>query len=215
MILSDLQIRELCTGTERPMIEPYLPNLVNKVDDKKVISFGQSSHGYDITLVNEFKVFRPRPGDPVTLKDKDYGVENTLINYKDSRNAIDPTLPHEDAYRVVTLDDPDKGLIMMPGDFVTSMTEQYFRMPRDVLAICMGKSTYARVGINVIVTPLEPEWEGNLVVEIVNLNPNPVIIRPHHGIAQLLFLKGEPCETSYRDRGGKYQGQNSIVDAKV
>lgn len=150
-----------------------------------VISFGVSSYGYDMRIADEFKIFT--------------NINNTIVDPKkfDPRSFVD-----------------FKGevCIIPPNSFALGYSVEYFRIPRDVLVICLGKSTYARCGIVVNVTPLEPEWEGHVTIEISNTTPLPAKIYANEGIAQLLFLKGEElCEVSYADKAGKYQAQRGIT----
>lgn len=150
-----------------------------------VISFGVSSYGYDMRISGEFKIFT--------------NINNTIVDPKnfDPRSFVDY-----------------KGdvCIIPPNSFALGHSVEYFRIPRDVLVICLGKSTYARCGIVVNVTPLEPEWEGHVTIEISNTTPLPARIYANEGIAQLLFIQGsEVCETSYADKSGKYQAQKGIT----
>jgi dCTP deaminase len=149
------------------------------------ISYGVSSYGYDIRVAPEFKVFT--------------NVHNVVVDPKDfdDRSFVDVNADH---------------CIIPPNSFALARTVEYFRVPRNVLAICLGKSTYARCGIVVNVTPLEPSWEGYLTLEISNTTPLPAKIYANEGIAQLLFFQGdEPPETAYADRKGKYQGQVGVT----
>lgn len=150
-----------------------------------VISFGVSSYGYDMRIADEFKIFT--------------NINNTIVDPKnfDPRSFVD-----------------FKGdvCIIPPNSFALGYSVEYFKIPRDVLVICLGKSTYARCGIVVNVTPLEPEWEGHVTIEISNTTPLPAKIYANEGIAQLLFLGGEEvCEVSYADKAGKYQAQRGIT----
>ena len=159
------------------------------LNSKGVISWGLSSMGYDIRVADEFKVFT--------------NVWNTLVDPKafDARSFVDFKGPE---------------CIIPPNSFALARTVEYFRIPRNVLTITMGKSTYARCGIIVNVTPFEPEWEGFAVLEISNTTPLPAKIYANEGIAQVLFFASEePCEVSYGDRKGKYQKQQSIVLPKI
>jgi dCTP deaminase len=154
-----------------------------------VISYGVSSYGYDVRVGRHFKIFT--------------NVRSVIVDPKDfsSESFID----HEG-------DD----CIIPPNSFALAETMEYFEIPRDVLAICVGKSTYARCGIIVNVTPLEPEWRGKVTLEISNTTPLPAKIYSCEGIAQLIFLRGETvCETSYADKKGKYQDQFGITLPKV
>lgn len=150
-----------------------------------VVSYGLSSYGYDIRVSNEFKIFT--------------NLNSTVVDPKqfDERNVVD------------FIGDI---AIIPPNSFALARTVEYFRIPRDVLAICLGKSTYARCGIIVNVTPFEPEFEGHITIEISNTTPLPAKIYANEGIAQVLFLQGdEPCEVSYKDKSGKYQKQQGIT----
>ena len=150
-----------------------------------VISYGVSSYGYDIRVAPEFKVFT--------------NVHNVVVDPK----AFDPRS---------FVDVREDTCIIPPNSFALARTLEYFRMPRDVLAICVGKSTYARCGIVVNVTPLEPGWEGYLTIEISNTTPLPAKIYANEGIAQVLFFEGkEAPEVSYADKKGKYQGQHGVT----
>ena len=162
------------------------------VDDQVrqgVISYGVSSYGYDVRVGDEFKVFT--------------NVYNTLVDPKnfDSKSFVDI-----------------KGevCIIPPNSFALASTIEYFRIPRDVLTVCLGKSTYARCGIIVNVTPFEPEWEGHVTIEISNTTPLPAKIYANEGIAQVLFFQSdEACRTSYRDKKGKYQAQLEVTLPRV
>lgn len=154
-----------------------------------VVSYGLSSYGYDIRVAPEFKVFT--------------NVYNVVVDPKDfdERSFVDVTGDH---------------CIIPPNSFALARTLEYFRIPRDVLAICVGKSTYARCGIVVNVTPLEPTWEGHLTLEISNTTPLPAKIYGGEGIAQLLFLKSdEEPSVAYADRKGKYQGQKGVTPPRM
>ncbi|HOA83720.1 MAG TPA: dCTP deaminase [Thermodesulfovibrio thiophilus] len=154
-----------------------------------VISYGVSSYGYDMRVADEFKIFT--------------NINNTVVDPKD----FDPKSFVEIKGNVC---------IIPPNSFALARSVEYFRIPRDVLVICIGKSTYARCGIIVNVTPLEPMWEGFLTIEISNTTPLPAKIYANEGIAQLIFLKAEEeCEVSYADRKGKYQAQQGIVLPKI
>lgn len=154
-----------------------------------VISFGVSSYGYDMRVADEFKIFT--------------NINTTLVDPKN----FDPKSFVEFRGEVC---------IIPPNSFALARSVEYFRIPRDVLVLCIGKSTYARCGIIVNVTPLEPMWEGFVTIEISNTTPLPAKIYAHEGIAQLIFLKAEEeCEISYADRKGKYQAQQGIVLPKI
>ena len=154
-----------------------------------VVSYGLSSYGYDIRVADEFKVFT--------------NINNTVIDPK----AFDPRS---------FVDVEAKVCIVPPNSFVLARTIEYFRIPRDVLTLCLGKSTYARCGIIVNVTPFEPEWEGTATLEISNTTPLPAKIYANEGIAQVLFFQSdEPCETSYADKNGKYQAQREVTLPRI
>ena len=181
-IKSDRWIRKMAA---QGMIEPFEPNQVRYVDNRKIVSYGTSSYGYDIRCANEFKVFT--------------NINSTIVDPKD----FDPAS---------FVDDVSDVCIIPPNSFALARTVEYFRIPRNVLTICLGKSTYARCGIIVNVTPFEPEWEGFVTLEFSNTTPLPAKIYANEGCAQVLFFEGdEECETSYRDRGGKYQGQVGVT----
>ena len=154
-----------------------------------VISYGVSSYGYDMRIADEFKLFTH--------------LQSTVIDPK----ALDPKS---------FIDVKGSICIIPPHSFALGRSVEYFRIPREIIVICLGKSTYARCGIVINVTPLEPEWEGYVTIEISNTAPLPVKIYAHEGIAQLLFLEGsELCEKSYADKAGKYQAQKGITLAKI
>jgi dCTP deaminase len=158
---------------------------VEKQTREGVISYGLSSYGYDARVAPEFKIFT--------------NVESAVVDPK----AFSPAS---------FVDRRAEVCVIPPNSFALAHTIEYFRIPRDVLVICLGKSTYARCGIIVNVTPLEPEWEGQVTIEISNTTPLPARIYANEGICQFLFLKGEePCETSYADRGGKYMRQRGVA----
>ncbi len=182
-IKSDKWIRQMALAHD--MISPFEPHQVRHSENGKTVSHGTSSYGYDIRCSNEFKVF-------------------TNINSA----IVDPKNFSPNSFVDVTAD----VCIIPPNSFALARSIEYFKIPRDVLVICLGKSTYARCGIIVNVTPLEPEWEGHITLEFSNTTPLPAKIYAHEGVAQLLFLQSdEPCEMSYKDRGGKYQGQRGVT----
>ena len=156
---------------------------------KGTISFGPSSYGYDFRVDKHFKLFRGEPTDEIDPK----GLSSELF------------------------EDFSGDVCVIPGrSFILAQSVEYFRIPRDILTICTGKSTYARCGVVVNVTPFEPEWEGHVTMSISNTSPSPVKIYSGEGIAQLIFLSAdELCTTSYKDRKGKYQAQKGIVLSKV
>ncbi len=195
-VKSDAWIIKMCR--ERGMIEPFLPELLRTVEGRRIISAGASSYGYDIRLSAEhgFKIFSPVYAGIVDPKRFD---ERTLLDapmYKD--------------------DDGSKYFLMPPHSYALGLTMEYFRIPREVLGLCHGKSTYARCGVIVNTTPLEPEWVGHLVLEFSNSSATSVRIYAEEGVSQVIFLEGsEICSTSYADRAGKYQDQRKIVSAKL
>ncbi|HYD31787.1 MAG TPA: dCTP deaminase [Azospirillaceae bacterium] len=158
---------------------------VEKQTRQGVISYGLSSYGYDARVSDEFKIFT--------------NVDNAVVDPKhfDQTSFVDRKV---------------KECVIPPNSFALARTVEYFRVPRDVLVICLGKSTYARCGLIVNVTPLEPEWEGHVTLEISNTTPLPAKVYADEGICQFLFLKGDsPCETSYADRSGKYMKQTGVT----
>ena len=170
---------------EEGMIEPFAENQVHD----GVISYGVSSYGYDIRVANEFKIFT--------------NVYSAIVDPKDFKSES-------------MVDFKGDVCIIPPNSFALARTVEYFRIPRSVLTICVGKSTYARCGIIVNVTPFEPQWEGFVTLEISNTTPLPARIYANEGIAQVLFFQAdEECETSYADKKGKYQKQESIVLPKL
>jgi dCTP deaminase len=186
-IKSDRWIREM--AEKHKMIEPYAPQQVRQNDGGKIVSYGVSSYGYDVRCSDEFKIFT--------------NINSTIVDPKafDARSFVD--------FKGDTC-------VIPPNSFALARTVEYFRIPRKVLTICLGKSTYARCGIIVNVTPLEPEWEGHVTLEFSNTTPLPAKIYANEGVAQMLFLESdEVCETSYKDRGGKYQGQKGVTLPKA
>jgi dCTP deaminase len=174
---------------EYRMIEPFVGDQVRVVDGRPVISYGMSSFGYDIRVSNKFQLFT--------------NVHGSVVDPKN----FDP-----------------KGLLEILGDvclippnsFALALSVEYFRIPKNVMTICVGKSTYARCGIIVNVTPFEPGWEGKAVLEISNTTPLPARVYAQEGLAQVLFFESDdPCRISYADRRGKYQNQNDIMLATI
>lgn len=171
------------------MIVPFIPGQVRQDNNGgKIISYGTSSMGYDVRLGRKFKIFT--------------NAFNALIDPLDM--PISSYVDHEGDY-----------VIIPPNSYVLGHTIEYFNLPRDVGAICVGKSTYARVGCIVNVTPIEPGFCGEVVIELSNATPLPMKVYAGQGIAQFIFFRGEPCEVSYADRDGKYQGQTGIQTALV
>ena len=170
---------------ERQMIEPFVSEQVSSVDGNRIVSYGTSSYGYDIRCSTEFKIF-------------------TNINAA----IVDPK-NFDDSSFIEFCGDV---CIVPPNSFVLASTIEYFRIPRNILTVCVGKSTYARCGIIVNVTPFEPEWEGYVTLEFSNTTPLPAKIYANEGVAQVIFFEAEEeCETSYKDRKGKYQGQTGVT----
>ncbi len=185
-IKSDKWIRRMAAGG---MIEPFEPGQVRQVGGQKIVSYGTSSYGYDIRCADEFKIFT--------------NINSTIVDPKrfDQQSFVD-----------------FKGdvCIVPPNSFALARTVEYFRIPRNILTICVGKSTYARCGIIVNVTPFEPEWEGTATLEISNTTPLPAKIYANEGIAQVVFFESdEVCQTSYADKKGKYQAQRHITLPKI
>ncbi len=186
-IKSDKWIRRMAA---QGMIEPFEPGQVRYAENgSKVISYGTSSYGYDVRCADEFKIFT--------------NINSAIVDPK----AFDPNS---------FVDLQSDVCIIPPNSFALARTVEFFRVPRNVLTICLGKSTYARCGIIVNVTPLEPEWEGHVTLEFSNTTTLPAKIYANEGVAQMLFFSGdEVCETSYKDRGGKYQGQTGVTLPKA
>jgi dCTP deaminase len=156
-----------------------------KLQRNGVISYGLSSYGYDARVSREFKIFT--------------NVDSAVVDPKDFNQKS-------------FVDREGDVCIIPPNSFALARTVEYFRIPRDVLVICLGKSTYARCGIIVNVTPLEPEWEGHVTLEFSNTTPLPAKIYANEGACQFIFLKADKvCDISYGDRAGKYQGQNGVT----
>ena len=171
---------------EHGMIEPFAEAQVRQAPDgRRAISHGVSSYGYDLRVSDEFKVFT--------------NVFNTVVDPKafDDKSFVDMKTDV---------------CIVPPNSFALARSIEYFRIPRNILTVCLGKSTYARCGIIVNVTPFEPEWEGHVTLEISNTTPLPAKIYANEGLAQVLFFEAEEiCEVSYADRGGKYMKQTGIT----
>jgi len=186
-IKSDHWIRRM--SEKQAMIVPFEHGQVREIDGEKIVSYGTSSYGYDVRCADEFKIF-------------------TNIN----SSIVDPKKFDESSFVDVKSD----VCIIPPNSFALARTIEYFKIPRSTLVICLGKSTYARCGIIVNVTPLEPEWEGHVTLEFSNTTNLPARIYANEGIAQMLFFESdEVCATSYKDRGGKYQGQTGVTLPKT
>ena len=172
-------------ATEQRMIEPFVAKQVRE----GVISYGLSSYGYDIRIADEFKIFT--------------NINTTIVDPKE----FDPSS---------FVDFKGDACVIPPNSFALARTIEYFRIPRSVITLCVGKSTYARCGIIVNVTPFEPEWEGIVTLEVSNTTPLPARIYAGEGIAQVLFFESdEVCETSYADKKGKYQAQQTVTPPKL
>jgi dCTP deaminase len=186
-IKSDHWIRRM--AQEHRMIEPFAAEQVRHADGEKIVSYGTSSYGYDVRCASEFKIFT--------------NINSTIVDPKkfDAKSFVDFS---------------GEVCIIPPNSFALARTVEYFRIPRNALVVCLGKSTYARCGIIVNVTPLEPEWEGHVTLEFSNTTPLPAKIYANEGVAQMLFFESdEVCSTSYRDRGGKYMGQTGVTLPKT
>ncbi len=182
-IKSDKWIRRM--AQEYGMIEPFEAHQIREGENGRTISYGTSSYGYDVRCADEFKIFT--------------NINSAVVDPKnyDANSVVDVT---------------SDVCIIPPNSFALARTVEYFRIPRNVLTVCLGKSTYARCGIIVNVTPLEPEWEGHVTLEFSNTTPLPAKVYANEGVAQILFFESdEVCDTSYRDRGGKYQGQTGVT----
>ena len=188
-IKSDKWIRAM--ASEYNMINPFEPRQVRYVNNDKIVSYGTSSYGYDIRCSNEFKIFT--------------NINSSIVDPKnfDDKSFVDF---HGDI------------CIIPPNSFALARTVEYFKIPRNVLTICLGKSTYARCGIIVNVTPFEPEWEGYVTLEFSNTTPLPAKIYANEGVAQVVFFEASTddiCEESYKDKKGKYQNQKGVTLPKL
>jgi dCTP deaminase len=187
MIKSDRWIRRM--ARRHRLIQPFEPRQVKMRRGRRIVSYGTSSYGYDVRCSTEFKIFT--------------NINSSIVDPKafDEKNFVDFSGPV---------------CIIPPNSFALARTVEYFRIPRNVLTICLGKSTYARCGIIVNVTPLEPEWEGHVTLEFSNTTPLPARVYANEGVAQVIFLESdEVCETSYKDRGGKYQKQKGVTLPRI
>lgn len=197
------RIRNIDLNRKKPMISPFVPNAIreetfypfggNLIPDplpvRKIVSYGLSAAGYDVRLSNKFKVFT--------------NVRNALI---------DPLNVSDDCYVELEGDH----CIIPPNSYILGHTMETFDIPRDVMAICLGKSTYARLASIVNVTPIEPGFKGDVVIEIANCSPLPLKVYAGQGIAQFVFHKlDRPCKVSYADKGGKYQNQKGLTTARL
>jgi dCTP deaminase len=173
-----------------PDNQPLPPDPTKKYHAFSAISYGLSSFGYDIRIANEFRIFTPTTGVMTVVDPKAIDPRSMITHFGNE-------------------------CIIPPNSFALARTVEYFRIPRNVLTVCLGKSTYARCGIVINVTPFEPEWQGEAVIEISNTTPLPVIVYANEGIGQVMFFEGENPEMSYADRKGKYQAQTGITLAKL
>lgn len=194
-VKSDAWIRRM--AEEQQLISPFEAKLVRQVDGRRIISAGASSYGYDMRLADDgFRVFHPIHGGEIDPKNFD---ESSLLEPL-LRNSTDGSTYY----------------LMPPHSYALGVTVETFRMPRTVTGICLGKSTYARAGLLVNATPLEAGWHGRLVIELGNLANLPLRVYVNEGIGQVIFLESDDdCETSYEDRGGKYQGQTGLTYSRV
>ena len=186
-IKSDKWIRRM--AEEHGMIEPFEPHQIKQSGDRRVVSFGTSSYGYDIRCSDQFKIFT--------------NINTAIV---DPKNFDDSSF----------VDVSSEVCIIPPNSFALARTVEYLRIPRNVLTLCVGKSTYARCGIIVNVTPFEPEWEGYATLEFSNTTPLPAKIYANEGVAQVIFFEAdEVCEVSYKDRSGKYMRQIGVTLPKA
>jgi len=191
-VKSDAWIAKM--ALEKNMIEGFIPHQV-KVNQKGEpgLSYGLSCYGYDTRCIDEFHIFS--------------NVNPQAAGFVDPKN-IQATSKHFIVHK-------GDHCIIPPNSYVLTSTVEYFRMPRNVTGLCLGKSTYARCGVHLNTTPIEAGWEGHITIEISNNSGLPVKVYAHEGIAQILFFESEDCAISYADRGGKYQGQRGTTHAKV
>lgn len=222
-ILADRSIKELCTflyetvdhepiswdgtttkdvpgtyiNSDGPMIKPFVDHLVRENEQgHKIISYGLTSYGYDVRLQEEIKLFT--------------NINNTIV---------DPMNPCDSCFTTATIHEDEKGnryFIIPPNSYALGVTVEYFKIPKNVMVVCLGKSTYARSAILINTTPIEAGFCGQVVIEVGNSSNLPVKVYTGMGIAQFMFFRGNvPCEISYGDRNGKYQGQTGITLSKV
>lgn len=185
---SDKWIRRM--AEREGMIDPFEPQQVRQANGRKLISYGTSSYGYDLRCADEFRIFT--------------NIHSAIVDPKN--------FDQERSFISVQKDI----CVIPPNSFVLARTVEYLRIPRSVLTLCVGKSTYARCGIIVNVTPLEPEWEGHVTLEFSNTTNLPARLYANEGVAQIVFLQGdEECAVSYADRDGKYQRQKGVAPPKV
>ncbi|HLM58831.1 MAG TPA: dCTP deaminase [Pyrinomonadaceae bacterium] len=194
-VKSDRWIRQM--AEQAGLIQPFNSMLIREMEGRRIISAGTSSYGYDMRLADDgFRVFHPIHGREIDPKKFD------------ERSLIEPSLRDGD--------DGSKYFLMPPHSYALGVTVETFHMPRNVTGICLGKSTYARAGLLVNATPLEAGWQGRLVIELGNLANLPLRVYVNEGIGQVIFLESdEDCDTSYKDRGGKYQGQTGLTYSRL
>lgn len=197
-VLADFEIAALCTiESMDKMIDPFINGSINQnPNGNKKLSYGLSSYGYDVRLSDRVSIFT--------------NVNGSMVDPKrlDTRCLIDAEVVYDPDY-------DETYVILPPHGYMLGSTIEYFKIPRDVVVICLGKSTLARSGCIVNVTPIEPGFEGNVVIEISNPTGLPIRVYLNEGVAQFVFLTGKPCVVSYADRGGKYQGQTGVTLPKV
>lgn len=194
-ILNDLEIAELCLTQN--MITPYTAHSIKEMDGIKgrLLSYGMSSFGYDVRLAEEAKIFTNQNASIIDPKSLDGETLIDAVIKTDASGA--------------------KYVILPPNSYMLGRTIEYFDIPRDVMIVCVGKSTYARAGCICNTTPIEPGFKGNVVIELANTTSLPMKIYLNEGIAQFLFFRGSPCSVSYDDRNGKYQHQTGITLPRV
>ena len=189
-VLSDFEIKE--RSEKNGMIKPFVEKLIRTSENKNVLSYGLSSYGYDVRVSGEFKVFT--------------NINNSVVDPKNFSNDNFVTKNVKDG----------EFLVLPPNSFALANTVETFDIPRDIIVICVGKSTYARCGIVVNVTPIEPEFKGQVVLEFSNTTNLPTKIYANEGACQFVFFKADKvCKTSYADRNGKYQGQKGVTLPKI
>jgi dCTP deaminase len=194
-VKSDRWIRRM--AEEARLIEPFNAQLMREIDGRRIISSGASSYGYDMRLADDgFRVFSPIHGLEIDPK------------HFDEDSLVEPPLR--------AAEDGSQYYLLPPHSYALGVSVETFRMPRNVTAICMCKSTYARAGLMVNTTPLEAGWTGRLVIELGNLADLPLRVYVNEGIGQVIFLESdEDCDVSYEDRGGKYQGQTGLTYSRL
>ena len=201
-VLSDKQIKQRSLESADPMIQPFFASSVKEVSGVKVASFGVSSAGYDIRAAEEFMIFTP-------IKETFWERLKTLLTGK--RKVVTPLdFKNMDESLFTKVTGPK--VIVPAGGFLLARSVEYVDMPRDVVALCIGKSTIARAGWNCLCTPIEPGWDGYITLEFQNTTDRPNTFYANEGCLQLMFLKlGSDCDVSYKDRGGKYNNQEKRI----